>query len=212
MYNKVITAACILITSALLSGCFLSTSTLKSQTSFKQQPTPATKAPSHQPIVVSKITDSREFKSPKTLVRKKNSLGALSAGTYQLDQPVAQVFSKMLKSSLDKQHYNINHHSDLVLTGSIIDTKLKMGKTLISSAEFAQFQVEMKLINKKTGDQLWSQIITGTGFPEDGENASYFSLTGNSEVANAFAQAMIKTIINLEKSPSFRDAVKRFKG
>lgn len=195
-----------------LTGCFLSTSTLNTQTSFKQHVTPATEAPSHYPIVVSKITDARKINNSKILAHKKSRLGGLASGTYQLTQPVAQVFAKMLKNSLGKQHYNLTHHSNLILTGSIIDTKLKMGNTLISTAEFAQFQVEMKLINKKTGDQLWSQIITGTGFPENGKESTFFSLTGNSEVANAFSQAMIKTIINLEKSPSFRDTVERFKG
>lgn len=190
----------------------MSTSTLSAQTNFKQQVSAATRAPSNHPIILSQITDTRGIKNPKVLVHKKTSLGGPASGSYQFKQPVAEVFSEMLKASLDRQHYNLNHHSDLVLTGAIIDTKLKMDKTLISSPEFAQFQVQMRLINKKTGNELWSQIITGTGFPEDGEESTYFSLTGNADVANAFSQAMIKTIINLEKSPSFRDAVKRFRG
>jgi ABC-type uncharacterized transport system auxiliary subunit len=211
MLFKSLSLVAMLTGTAVLSGCAFTADRLDVNTQMRQPVTAATRAPSNTAIAVANIRDARGLSNPFILAHKKNGLGDQASGSYQLKQPVAKVFTSMLKSSLKSQHYNLKNRANLQLKGSIINTSLQARDGFVSASMLAKFQVNMRLVNKKTGAILWTRVFTGRDNPSDNKNTVYFSLTGDSEIGSAFVGAMRHAIISIEKSHGFKRAVKRFK-
>lgn len=185
---------------ALTNGCAFTRTIVAID--FKPQPS-AEKVSVDKIITVEELQDQRGTDS--NLLANKG-VQIKTSGAYVTEKPIAIIVTDAIKDTLTALNYTISEeHGDLVLSGDLLRLDSTPLEGFWSGELDCTVQVNLKLMEKETGKQIWSEVFTGfdrkTGLQVDSE--------GHRKETTEAALADLTN--KLANSSSFKSAIQNYK-
>ncbi|HVU28660.1 MAG TPA: hypothetical protein VHG71_13125 [Verrucomicrobiae bacterium] len=196
MKTKIIPLAYFFVFGLFTSGCAFTKSTVVID--FKPHPE-ANKVNISQSIMVTQLQDQRGT-DPNLLANK--GIEIKTSGAYVTEKPIATIVTDAIKETLVVLNYKVTAgNGDLILSGDLLRLDSTPLEGFWSGELDCTIQVSLKLQEKETGKQIWSEVFTGFG------KMTGLQIDSESHRKETTEAALADLTNKLANSSSFRDAI-----
>lgn len=184
---------------SILGGCAFTTETVKidyTPSSYSKVTETTTKT-----IQVNRLKDMRGV-DPKLLSYK--GTGAKTSSGYVSEREVSDIVTEDIKKLLSNMNYNVvDDKGTLAMTGEILrfETVVLMG--FWSGQLEGNIQVNLRLIDNKSGNIIWTEIVSGSG------KKTELLVDSGQFRKEALEKALDSFMANIYNSTSLQEAIAR---